>query len=73
VHWSKIICEVRSIDGKKKMQDILISIRGELMVRTILLILFAVLLLGACSPASTAQPVAENTGKPLVTVYRDPT
>lgn len=43
------------------------------MVRNILLTLFAVLLLSACSPASTGQPVAGNTEKPLVTVYREPT
>jgi uncharacterized lipoprotein YajG len=55
------------------MKDIQILQRGDLMVKNILLTLFAVLLLSACSPANTTQPVAENTEKPLVTVYREPT
>ena len=43
------------------------------MVRLLLLTLLAVLLLSACSPAATDQPAVESQGKPLVTVYREPT
>jgi outer membrane biogenesis lipoprotein LolB len=47
--------------------------RGDLMVRFVLFTLLAILLLTACSPAATEQPVAESQEKPLVTVYREPT
>jgi len=43
------------------------------MVKFVLFILLSVLLLSACSPAATVQPAVESQGKPLVTVYREPT
>ena len=43
------------------------------MIRFVLFTLLAILLLSACSPAATDQPVVESQGKPLVTVYREPT
>jgi hypothetical protein len=43
------------------------------MVRFLVLFLLAVIVLGACSPAATEEPAAENQEKPLVTVYREPT